>query len=331
MSNITEKARKDFLALAEKRIDSKVAMLGAKHQDSIAFTVSQLEELESTIFDVLFTNPMDAFRFVPMRAPVAAGSEVYSYRMAEKFGNAKVIEDAATDRPLVGADLTKTNLNVIRFGAAYDYEVADGERNAILDFDFVQFKARACAEAIARAHNEFALVGGAGVDGGNAALTGFYNDANLNNIDAGDEDWATITPADMYAFVSTLVNEVSDNTGGVMEANTCLLPLAVYNRVNSTRLADGTAETVMEALRKNHPGVAFELAISASGRGAGGSDRVLAYHRSPAVVEYIHSVMYDEAAPDKKGFHYTVEARGKAFGTVWRYPIASAWDDVTNA
>ena len=323
-----------YIKQAQKRIDSKARELtqAGFRQDTIAFAVGQLENLEETIFETIFSNPMDAFQFVPMKPRFEPGWNSYSYRMHEKLGNARVINSDADDRPTVDTTMTKTEAPIIEFGAAYAYSVADGEAARILDYDQVEAKARACAEAIARAHNEFALVGGTGVDGGaDLGITGFYNNAAVNSATLTDSNWTTVTAADAYATVNDVIELVLTQTSGKHRANTVLLSLFLHNLLSRTPHTTASDLTVLEALRRNNPGVSFNLAVSAAGQGGTNIDRIVAYEKDPSRVEYVSSIVYDEAAPDKKGFKYTVEARGKAAGTVVRYPLSMAYGDVTVA
>lgn len=329
---INEEIKELYIKAAERRIDSKAALLkqSGRRDDQIAFAVGQLEKLEETIFEVIFSNPMDAFQFVPMKPRFEPGWRSYSYRMHEKLGNARVINADSDDRPNVDTDLSKTEIPIIEFGAAYSYSVTDTEAARILDYDQVQEKARACAEAIARAHNEFALVGGSGVDGGaDLGITGFYNDTNVNTATLTDADWTTVSAADAYTSVNDVIEKVITQSNGKHRPDTVLLPLFIHNYLQRTRIGTDTTETVLESLRRNNPGVSFNLAVSAGGQGSGGKDLIVAYEKNPSRVEYVSSIVYDEAAPDKKGFKYTVEARGKAAKTVVRYPLSMAYGEVT--
>jgi hypothetical protein len=331
------KAHQDaYIKLAERRIDSKVAALreaGYRH-DTVAFTRGQLEDLEEIIYDVIYGNPREAFTHVPMTARVDPGMTSYSYRMQEKTGAAKVVADGTHDRPMIDTTLSRTLLPIIEVGAAYTYTVGDGESAQILDYDQVQEKARACAEAIALAHNEFALIGGGGLEGGDdlTKSTGFYNDANLTAATGGDVDWTTVTADAAYTQVANVIHQVIEQSSAVHRPTDVLLSTFVWNVCASTRLDTTTGDTVMRALRQNYPDITFSLAPSLTGRGAGGIDRgIFAYEKRADRVEYVASVIYDEAAADKKGFRYTIEARGKAAGTVWRYPLSASYIDITIA
>lgn len=331
---VPQKLKEEYYRAAQKRIDTKVQLMAEQgyRQDTIAFTKGQLEELESTIYDVIYGNPMEAFQFLPLNTSLSAGATSYSYRMVEKTGEAKVVADGAQDRNIIDSTLTKTPRNIVEFGASYTYTVGDMESGAILDFDQVQFNARQTAEAIARAHNEFALVGGTGVDGGvDLGITGFYNNASVTGATLTDADWTTVTADGAYNTIADLIHQVITQSNARHRPTDVLLSTFIWNKCNQMRLDTTTGDTVMRALRENYPDISFHLAPSCTARGTSGVDLVVAYEKRSDRAEYVASVVYDESTPDKNGFRYLVQGRGKAAGTVIRYPLSVAYGDITVA
>jgi len=338
---MTSKYTKDSLTrnaeahidMAERRIDSRIRHLRelGYRQDAITFTRNQLETLESTIYDVIYANPLDAFRMIPLNTSESAGATQTSYRMVERLGAAKVVGDGGQDRPKIDVDMTKTTLNVVEFGSSYGWTVGNVESGGIQDFNYVLDVARASAESIALAHNEYALVGGSGVNGGDAAVTGFLNDANVNLATLTDDDWTTVDGAGAYDAITDLIHDVIVNSSGRHRATNVELSVFCYNVCAQLLLNATTSQTVLAALQQNYPGITFEMSASCTGRGAAGVDRNVAYQRSSANAEYRASVVYDEAAADKQGFAFTTQTRGKAFGTAVRYPLAISYGDVTIA
>ena len=323
----------EYMAGAQQRIDSKVLQMveSGYRQDTIAFTKGQLEALESTIYDVIYGNPMEAFQFVPINTSSGAAAQVYSYRMVEKTGEAKIVADGAHDRNVIDSTLTKSTLNFYEFGGSYTYTIGDTQAAGMLDFDQVQFNARQTAEAIARAHNEYCLVGGAGVDGGYATVKGFYNNGDVNDATLTDADWTTVTAAAAYTTVTDVIHTVITQSSAKHRPTDVLLSTFVWNFCASNIHNSTTGATVLKSLRENYPDITFHLAPSATARGTSGVDICVAYEKRADRVEYIASVIYDEAAADKKGFNFIVEARGRTAGTAVRYPLSMAYGQITIA
>lgn len=338
-TEISKQVRQDHYNLAKARTDTKLNLmkeLGVlRRGDALSFTVNQLEQLEAQIFDVMYSNPRDAFQFLPINSSVADGKTDYSYRMLEKYGLAKVVADGATDRPMVDANLSKTTTDIYEFGAGYTFTVGDQARSgAILDFDYVMEKSRFAAEAIALAHNEYALVGGTGVTGGNSSITGFYNNATVvgNKPTLTDDDWTTVTGANAYQSVVDMIIDVSNGSTNSHRCTDVILTTFCYNLCASTLLdSSGSSQTVLSALRQNFPEVTFHNSASGNGRGTGSIDRNVAYERGASNAEYVASVVYDESAPIPSGFRWTIHSRGRAAGTVVRRPLSIVYGDITVA
>jgi len=321
--------------LAHRRVDTVLDALRTEgiRQDALQFSKNQLESLSSTIYDVLYSNPRDAFRFLPLNTEVPDGATEYSYRMIADLGAAAVVADGATDRPLVDADLTKTTVDIYEFGAGYTYTVGDQARSgAILDFQYVQEKARIAAETIALAHNQYGLLGGVAVTGGLSTIKGFFNNATVVSAipSATDVDWQTITGADAYQAMTVLIQTVNSGSKGVHSTTDLILSTRVWNTCQATLLNSTTSQTVLAALRQNFPEITFHKSESLRDQGASGTgyDRCCAYERSSANVEYVASVIYDESVPVSSGFRWVTHSRGRSAGTVVRRPLSMAYLDI---
>lgn len=321
-----------YIAAASERVDSKLrALCAAKglraDAGEVVFTRGQLEAVEQVVYEELFTQNLEGLSVVPTRTSFDKAATTYSYLVETKTGNAKLMRDDATDAPVVDASLAKVTRNLAEFGAGYVYTVSQGERAALSGYDLTASKARSAARAIAQSLNDHGLTGSTD----HSVATGFFNDANMPDETANvtDDDWTTVTAAGQYQTLVDLVNHVDTNSSSLHKATELLVSPFIWNLITATRLADGTAETVLEAFRKNMPGVSVRKMVSLTGQGAAANhDRIIAWERSSAVAEHIIPMMYDEASPDKKGFTYSVQARGKSFGTVVRYPLAMASADI---
>jgi hypothetical protein len=339
--HFSDQTKEKEAQLAERRTDAALDLMREQgiRQDALQFSKNQLEALSSTIYDVIYSNPRDAFVMLPLNTEVPDGATEYSYRMIEDLGAAKVVADGATDRPMVEVDLTKTTRDIYEFGAAYTYTVGDQARSgAILDFGYVMEKARLTAETIALAHNEYALIGGTGVTGGNSAITGFLNDGNVNvgaasggDFVVTDDDWTALTGANAYASMTDIIQQVNTQSAGAHSTTDVALSTFTFNTLSGTLLNASTSQTVLSALRQNYPEIAFRRSASLTARGASGVDRIVAWERSAANAEYVASVVYDESTPVSSGFRWTIQARGRAAGTVVRRPLAMCYADITIA
>lgn len=322
--------------LAQQRIDTQIAQLREQgvRQDALDFSVNQLEYMQSDIMDVLYSNPRDAFVFLPVSSEIPDGHTHYSYLQMEDLGAAAIVADGATDRPLVDADLTETTVKIYEAGTGYTYTVGDSARSGgILNFDYVRTKARIAAETIALAHNEYALIGGAGVTNGPAGITGFLNNATVVAAIPSytDEDWTAITGANAYTTITELIQQTNIISSGVHDTTDVMLTTFVYNKVQALLVNASVSQTVLSALRQNFPEVTFHKSNSGNARGAAGIDRCVAWERNATNAEYMASVIYDESPSIPSGFRNTIHSRGRMAGCVIRRPLSMAYFDVTVA
>jgi hypothetical protein len=132
-----------------------------------------------------------------------------------------------------------------------------------------------------------------------------------------------------------MITDVNAGSSGIHNCTDVVLSTYIWNTVSGTLMGDGTAwgssQTVLAALRQNYPEITFHGSQSCTGAGANGVDRCVAFERSSNNCEYVAAVLYDEATPDKAGFRYTVQSRGKMAGTIVRYPLSMVYGDITIA
>lgn len=322
--------REQYIAAASERVDSKLrAICEAKglraDAGEVVFTRGQLEAVEGVIYEELFSQNLEGLSFVPTRTSFDRSATTYSYHVETKTGNAILMRPDATDAPLVDSSLAKVTRELAEFGAGYKYNVTHAER-AMSSFDLTASKARSCARAISQALNDHALSGSTD----HSVSTGFLNDANVNLVALTTSDWNPIPTGTLqYNALNEMTNTIINQSETLHSATEILVSTYVWNLITQTRFADGTPETVIEAFRKNNPGISIRRMTTLTGAGAAGVDRCVVWERSSAVAENIIPIMYDEATPDKKGFTYSVQSRGSSFGTVVRYPLAMAYADIT--
>jgi len=319
-----------YATAASARVDSKLRELCATtglraDAGEVVHARGSLEAIEQVIYNELFSENLEGLSTIPTRSFDRA-VQTYSYLVETKTGVAAVMRPDATDAPAVDASTAKVSQELTEFGAGYKYNVLQRER-ASAGFDLTASKARSAARAIAQALNNHAISGTADT----GVVTGFTNDANVADATLTDADWTTITPAAMYSCLVDMVEKVINQSSALHTPTELLVSTFVWNKINATRLADGTAESVLEAFRKNSPGVSVSRMTSLTAAGTAGVDLAICWERSSAVAEHILPVMYEEAAADKKGFTYSVQARGSSFGTVVRYPLAMAYGQITIA
>lgn len=321
-----------YTADAKRRRDQKLAQLKAMRDDwradskGVFVAKEQLEELDLKIYEELTQSHQEAFDLLPVDTSLDPGAEWDSYRMEEEFGEAELMDEYASDPPLVDVGVEKTPRRVANFRAAYVYTVGDGERAEITDYDLAARRARSAVRAVARRHNRHALFGAPNFAGGVPGLT---NDPNVNDTTLADGNWTAVTAANMQQDLQNILDAVSEQSKGVHNPTDLALSIPVFNRANSTRVDSVSGDTVLKAIRDANPGLTVHKVSAFGGAGTGGVDLAMAFEKNPDNLTYRASVIYDEAPPVRDEWVFKVGVRGRASGTFIRRPLACAYGQIT--
>lgn len=316
---------KDIYAkLAEQRFDAKVRLFDSW---GIAVETAELEALEGSIYETIM-EPTDALRFVPVDTGYNPTVESISYKESTRTGVAKTIGSDSDDRPTVGTYVKKLSASVHEGGASYTYSVDSADRAKLTGFNEVAEDARACAMAIAEWHDKVALNGN-GISG----ITGFANNASVAEAVDTTQAWTlgSTTGAAMFQDIAFCINKIAEDSKGAHKATNVALPINVWNGLAITRFDTTSSFTVLEKLRANYPGVAFDQWAALATAGTTAAARVIAYEKSPRNMVYRATVLYDEDLPFRRNFKFEVAARGRSAGVTFRYPLAAKYQDITVA
>lgn len=316
-----------YLKRAESRIDSKVEQIKAltrTDSEGLNFVRGELEALETKLHETLF-QAMKSFEFIPFAQRHDPYIDSVSYEMETVTGVAKTMHHASQDRPSVNTFLKKFTRPVLEAGASYSYDVADVGRAALLQYNQVERKAVAAAKAIARWHDRFALDGDS-----DAGVTGFSNYSGITPVSPVTGNWTTSTTAaqilgDLVKLMDSIPTASLDNH----EANTLLLGTSAYLLARNAYFDSSYRESALTRFEATYPGCTVGRWNALDTRGDGGVSRAIAYEKSSDVLEYVPTILYDEASPDKRGYSFDVQCKGRAAGLVIYRPAAVAYMDVT--
>ena len=321
-----------FVQRAEARVDSKARLIceatGQKRTDAgVAFTVGQLEKMETQIWETLYQSASEAFELLPVKPSFEPAAEDYSWRLETETGLARVGHEMAGDPPYIDTSLAKFITNVLTIDAAYRYTVGDGQRAGLLGYDHAAAKARAAARAVMRKHNDMAFTGD--TDSASNKPKGLFNHPLLSDTALTDGDWTTFTAANAYADITDVLDKVSEQSKGVHNPTDLVLSLALYNMASSARIDSTSGQSVLDAVKANYPGLSVHRVAAASGAGASAKDRIMAFEKNADNLELIVPVLFDETAPQQSFWTFNVGVMGKNAGLILRRPMAVAQGSIT--
>lgn len=219
------------------------------------------------------------------------------FSMGDDYGEAREFAPDGDDIPFVDFQLDKGDSRVFMAGIGYRYnlqELAHAQANGIrLQPDR--------ADAARRKYEQY-VDGVAFLGRAKLGLKGLVNTASVTAIAAangaaGTATWATKTPDEILADVNGLLSAIFIGSNGIEQADTLLLPQAQYELIATRRIDPTQTTTIMEhiqrvnvyTLRTGRP-LMIRAVFGLETAGAGGTARMVAYRRDPAVVK-IHVPM----------------------------------------
>ena len=287
-----------------------------------AIFARQLEYVESRVYETKYPT-LKSRELFPVDYSVPTGAETYTYRMYDHQGAFNLITNYSDDFKRVNITGTETTGKIHSFGASVEYSVQDLRAAALAGLPLQDHEIRAARRASEQKLDDIVLNGEA-----NGNLFGIMTHPNIpsaavpNGV-GGNPQFSTKTPAEIYADLVAIVTDMVELTNGVEAPTDLVLPIAQYNLINDTRLADGTDTTILQFFLKNNQYIQrvhswYKLA----GAGAGGVDVMLAYRNDPEVLEIVIPQEFEMIPPQARNMSFNVPCHARFGGVRVRYPLA---------
>lgn len=300
-----------------KQLDSRMdAQYGA-------FIDLQLQALETAVYETKYPE-LKARQFFPLKTDVPEGAETFAYRISDYFGEAEFLSQAGDDLPMVGYKTEKKFGRVETIANAFGYTVQELRAAAMANVGLDAELAKAAMRVHERKVDETAA-------SGNTAL-GFA--AGLRHPDvtilAATAVWASATSAQIVGDLHRMANKIVEDSKGIWVPDTIVLPIAVYNLINSKLMdsAGDTGTTVLASFLKTDAYIKtvdhwYKLATASDTSG----NRAFCYKRSGEVVQLVIPMEPRMHEPEKRGLKYIRPIESRFGGVVVRQPLAMRYMD----
>lgn len=283
----------------------------------------QLEYVKSRTYDVKYPA-MAARRFIPVSTETPNGADSITYSQWDQYGMAKVVANAADDLPLVDVVAQEFTSPVKSLGDAYTYSIQDLRRVAQSGQPLDAMRAQAARRAIESAIDEIAAFGLP-----EARLPGLLNHANIPIVAPDTGTWATATAEEILADLNKLVNSIVTSTKNVHQPDTLLLDTASFALLASMPTGADLQRTVLRVFLETNPYIRnvdqWHKLDTADAAGTG--PRIVAYQRSPEVMELEIPQEFEQFPPQARNLAFVIPCHARIGGTVVRYPLAIAFMD----
>lgn len=295
-------------------------------QQALGFLLSQTSAIESAVWSARYPD-ITYPEFVPVDSSAPAWIKSVTYFSRDGAGAAKWMNGSANDFPLVGMTREKHETTVEMAGIGYDYTLEELEQARLLGMNVPADKAMIARRAYEELVEDVAYVGDTG-----KGFEGLLNSSAVTAADVADgaattPEWSTKTPDEILLDVNGALTGIWTTTKTVAMADTLLLPLTQYSDIATRRLSDTSDKTILEWVEKNNiytKVTGRPLTIRANrflaGAGAGSTDRMVVYRKSPEVLKMHLPMRLQFMAPQLAGIRYMVPGIFRLGGVDIRLP-----------
>ncbi len=284
------------------------------------FLARELETILARSFEVEYADIKYA-QLLPISTEVATGADSYTYRVFDKQGSMKVIQDKAQDLPRADV-LRKEVTNPVRsLGASFAYTVQETRAAAMVPgMSLEQRRANAVRRAYEEKVQEIAFFGDTP-----SGMKGFFNSDQTDKIvpDKWFTDTATTTD-EMLDLLNEPATRLVNGSNMKEQPNTMLVPYEVFRIISTTPRSDASDVTVMEFFLRTNPFITAiepinELEASKSD-GNLTKDRIITYDRSPDKLQLHIPQPLEFLPPTRQELEFSIAAHSRIGGTCIYYP-----------
>lgn len=290
------------------------------------FFARQLEHTKANTYDIKYPE-LKARSLFPVSTEAGQGAETIKYEQFDQVGVAKIISSYAHDLPRADIKGKEFRSPVRSLGDSYGYNVQEIAAARMAGKSLEQRRASAAKRAMMQLENTLAFFGDSDHD-----IPGFLSNPNIpvTTVPAdgtgSSTEFEDKTADQIIRDVNLLINGILDTTKGIEQANTVLMPIKQYTQLATMPRSSGSDLTVLEFLKRNHPGVSFEwLNELDAPTGFGGLDVMVAYRRDPEVLTMEIPWDFQQFPPQEQGLEFVINCHERFGGVIVYYPLACAF------
>ena len=260
-------------------------------QSAEAFLVSQLTYIEREVYRIVYPQiRYPAIVPVDMSAPPWIPS--VTYFSLDGVGKAQWFNGRANDVPLAEVLRAKYETPVKMAAIGYEFDLEELSQAQMLGRNLTTDKAYYARLASDEFIDNAAIFGDASV-----GYLGLCNNPTVAQVTAaagasGYTQWAKKTPAEILQDFNAALSGPFVATNTVEMANTVLVPPLGFSQIASTMVNTNSTETILQFVqrsnvytaRTNQP-IQIEPIFGLDTAGSGGTARMVAYWKNPAVVK----------------------------------------------
>lgn len=274
---------------------------------------------------------LKARTLIPIDTSAGPGATTIAYYLFNRTGSAKVMADQATDFPMGEVYGTKYVSQVRSLGMGVQYSVQESREAQVAGRSIESDRVENVHDDMRRLENQLAFLGDT-----TWQLIGALAHPNIpvgttppDGVGASTS-WANKTPDQMLRDMNLPFLLVRQNSKGIEDANTLLMPLSLFNIAKSTPRSAISDKTVLQYFLDSNPGVSVDWLIELETAGTVGGQpakRVMAYTRDPKKIKMHIPQDFEMFTPMWTGAGYKINCHSRFGGVVAKKPVAAEYLD----
>lgn len=289
-----------------------------------AFLTRELIYMKAKTYDIEYAPRMFE-KLLPISSETPEWAETVNYGQYDRVGYAKVGSDYASDSPRVDVLLREFTGKVVPILDSFGYSIQELRAAAGAKRPLSTLKSTAAREFIEDQHDRIAALGDA-----QSGLFGMANNASVGITTAITGTWATATGDQMHADVNKLLADMFVDTKQLYQATALAMSPADYFSITQKPFSTTTDLTVLERIQRSNPAIVdIQPWNQLTTAGAGGVKRIIAYVKSPSVLEYDAPIRFNQLEAQKRNYEMVINCEARSGGVRMYRPRAVRYMDIT--
>lgn len=303
------------------------------------FFARSLESIDQKNYETLFAGLLGR-RYVPLIEGIPEWASVYTYRMYEMTGEAKIIGPGVNDLPRVGVKAVEASRVIKEIGVSYGWSVREIQQASATNTPLDEMTVMSARTSVARQMDDLIAVGS-----DLHAITGLLNipgvlettPSTKTGTGAGTA-WIRTVPVSPDEIVADINLFVSQTRSALKQADSngvpqfarfvILLPTTRYAYIATTPRSSNSDMTILQYVLQNNPWIeSIEEWWQCDTADGGTNPRAVIFPRDPMCGGAVVPKEFSTLAPQEEGLMIVVPATATCGGYVCRYPVAVRYMD----
>ena len=292
--------------------------------DTGVFFERALEFIKRTAYQTQYPD-RKAMSLIPVSTEAGEGATHITYQLWDEHGVAKLLATMADDIPRIDVDAKEFTSPIKPAGAAFGYTIDEIAAARMANTPLSQRKATATMTAFVTLVNKIAWNGNPAT-----GIPGMFNNPNILTGTVPDgvsttTPWSTKTPSEINEDLNLVMNAIITASFGKFLPDTILLPIAQFQRINSTKMSVDNPDTIRMYFLKNNPWIKTIDMLPELANGNNdvlSSDSILCYKKDPLFLTLEIPKMMRFEPIERRGLEFIISGHGRIGGTIIYQPLS---------